>query len=612
LEARSDTLDVTYLGRFSGVPNGSLMVARVERDGDGEPRASEEDPRPGWSAKYLQRVIQSDGDGVIFSQPTFVETADQARQALVRGATPVRGSDGSVVGVVLVSVRLGELLAGFREALPQDTNALLVTAEGASLAHPIADLAFARGESGDKVVAAAFPGLLAADASGGDKSAFGFTGDARAQYLSRFVVGAAGSGLSLTLVLAAPIVEVDLASPATLAKVLGPKPMQVAGAALAACVALLAGVGFVSWRRSRPSPSQDEAAEPSVLAERAGAIEAEAVASGELAADAEGQPQELPDLAAMATDEGSESDRPQAPEAAVGEGAEEEQSQAADGEPESALEEEPEIPAPQPEAAEPDDEVISGAPQVSPEVVLDSEPVAQPVAPRVSAAGMESARELATLRGRLEQELEDARRRALDELAAARERFEVELAVERERAIERLVNESNEALVCELGGEVVSARGPRRPAVEACEFDLRQLLTEVAAWMDGETLGTADGFGLRCNRNVPNRLLGDPEWVGPLLVNLGRSALRCSGGQPVELYVSCSDDGPSGINLCFELCAPETGLASDGEGRIHEYGGTGLELTQELVGAMQGDLSVERIADAACCVRVVLPMSLPS
>lgn len=602
LEARSDVLDVTYLGRFSGVPSGSLMVARVERGANGGAAPTQEDPRPDWDGTFLQEVISHEGDDVILAEPRFETPNKGETRALVRGATPVRGSEGSVVGVVLVSVDLSETLLAVRAALDEETTVLLATEAGASLLNPVDELALTRGQSAEKLLAAAFYELEWAARRADQLSNYGFVGSNRAERLLRFEVGTGAKKLAFTLAIGAPIADVDLV--AMLGGSLG-------GALLFGVVvlAIAGGAGFWWWKKRRGAADDAEAAEaPSELEARADAIAADAEAEpSDAAEEPESRADDVDDESAVAEDDADARAVPEADEAdafaADAEGESPDEDEAAEEDPPVA-EAPAEAPDPLPEQPE---EPEREAPVAANEAVVPEVPAATPA----PASSPDPSLHLAEARSRLEDELEAARQRALDELAAARERFEAELAAERERAIERLVEESRESLARELGNQVDAAVATRRPALEPCEFDLRQLLSEVAAWLEGEAYGRDVPLGVRCSRQVPERLLGDPEWVGPLLVHLARGAMQSSPSAPVELFVSCDDDGPNGVKLCFEIVAPESGLYVDEAGELREVGASGPSLAEELVDAMHGDLMLARADDQAECVRVVLPMPLP-
>ncbi len=596
-ESQQDVLDITYLGRFAGVPNGRLMVVRLEREPEGRLRTTEVDPRPNWNAEYLQRAIQSDGTETIISAPLLPDSGDEARYAVMRGASSVRGDDGAVVGLVLISVELSSLLSKLEGDLPEGTVPLLVSDNGTVLLHPAAELKFVRADSASQLLKAAYPDLLEAFDGHEDAVAFSHMGGEFATQLLRFDVGGEISDAGFSLVLAAPPAQIQFPSATQLTELLGVGRVLSAGGGwlvagtglvVLALVAILVLLGRRGRRATAPDAGWEQSARRvSALAERADRIEAENHVMAEAVDAAEADP---------------------AAEAAA---------------------EYPEASAAGPLDSEPDDiraeelaqasvhDVFDEAPgceqeqDLEPPQVEEDHPRAEEAPPAVSRASLEPARELAATRNRLTDELAEARQRALDELAAARERFERELAHERERAIERLVLESHEALASEMGELEVPGIAVTLPSIEAGEFDLRQLLTEVAAWMEGENHGRSSGFDIRCKRDVPNRLLGDPDWMGPLLVNLGRSAVRCSEGGPVELLVSCVDDGAAGVRLCFELRARDTGLESDASGRIRERRPSGLRLTEEVVESMHGELKVENRPGIGASVQLVLPLSLP-
>lgn len=571
-ESQQDVLDITYLGRFAGVPNGRLMVVRLEREPEGRLRTTEVDPRPNWNAEYLQRAIQGDGTETIISAPLLPDSGDEARYAVMRGASSVRGDDGAVVGLVLISVELSSLLSKLEGDLPEGTVPLLVSDNGTVLLHPAAELKFVRADSASQLLKAAYPDLLEAFDGQEDAVAFSYMGGEFATQLLRFDVGGEISDAGFSLVLAAPPAQVQFPSATQLTELLGVGRVLsaggewlVAGAGLVvlALVAMLVLLGRRGRRATAPGAGWEQSARRvSALAERADRIEAENHVMAEAVDAADADP---------------------AAEAAA---------------------EYPEVSAAGPLDSEQEQDL-------EPPQVEEDHPRAEEAPPAVSPASLEPARELAATRNRLTDELAEARQRALDELAAARERFECELAHERERAIERLVLESHEALASEMGELEAPGIAATLPSIEAGEFDLRQLLTEVAAWMEGENHGRSSGFDIRCKRDVPNRLLGDPDWMGPLLVNLGRSAVRCSEGGPVELLVSCVDDGAAGVRLCFELRARDTGLESDASGRIRERRPSGLRLTEEVVESMHGELKVENRPGIGASVQLVLPLSLP-
>ena len=607
METREDLLDITYLGRFTAIPNGALTVVRVERTSDGEFVTSQNDPRPEWDASFLQAVIQSDTETAMISPPFISGDDDEARFASMRGADPVQDGEGAVVGVAMVSLELSDVLGRMTRGLPETAESLFVTDDGLSLLHPSEDGKFERADSGTQVVNGLYPGLLAEFKKSKGASRQSFAAETSVSHLDRFAIGGEASDVRFTLVLSAPYAPVDFAtamkSAGTLAwgVVSGQGPLALVAAGM--CGLALVAAGFVIVRRKRGTADIREAAEQggaSVLAERASAIEAEESLLADVegpAEEAEGDNRENALAAASAAD-------PNDSEVSD----DEEQDASADYEraPIEAADDEQEIDAAQ-SRVESDDESSSLDAGVEQEAAEERE-----LPSTVSEASLGSAHELAVTRNRLEEELEEARQRSLDELAAARERFEVELAGERDRAIARLIEESRRALAVDALGCDIGTTTAALPSIEPGEFDLRRLLADVAAWMEGETFGQDQEFGIRCNRNVPNQLVGDPDWLGPLLVNLGKTAAHSSDGGRVELNVSCADEGAAGVRVCFELRAADIGFDALPGGHLRERRPGALALVEELVESMHGEMRAERLSSTGSALRVVLPMSLPS
>jgi hypothetical protein len=696
-ERRSDVVDLTYIGRFNGVPNGALMVVRLERDPLGDFVTSRVDPRPGWDSEYLRRVIQSEAATSILSQPVLLSREDAADYAVMRGANPVREADGSIVGLVLISVELTELLSQVREALGDELEALLVSDDGTSLLHPDPALSLVSGRSGSDVVGTQYPELLRVYNAQDDESAASYLGEDSASQLIRFAVGQEVSGVHLSLALAAPHAPLGLPSGARVLGIFSPGTEGEGSMAwmlgLAAIGLAGAGGGFAVYRR-RAGAKADENEDAAVAAQ------SEQDADVDDADEAEGAEDTEEDSEAMSTQSESDAhddDTPSEDEATESESHEDDESEESDARAEDQAEVEPpdddsgddsdddqvdpheeadtearaeddvaeassdddeagddqpdrdstdetdasdedvetdrdedpeELAASDSDAAtaekgseESDGEAIAASGEETDiETDTDSDQAEGLAESSKNAAqhpaspsGLESARAHSTVRNRLEDELEEARQRSLDELAVAREKFEAELAEERERAVERLVEASRRELDLQLGtSEPVTRDATCLPSSDREEFDLRQLLAQIADWMADESGGDSQSFEIRCHRDVPNRLVGDPDWIGPLLVHLGKNAVRFSDGGPVALSVGAVDDGVTGVRVCFELRAADTGLVRDVTGRVCESRPAGLALAEDIVESMHGELGVETLSGVDSTVRVIVPMSLPS
>ena len=593
-QSRMAYLDITYLGRFAGVRNGGLEIVRVERGVDDSLNVSNVDPRPGLPPDFLQAVIQNEVEGALFSAPTFIENGDEAIYPVMRGASKVLNGDGAVIGLVLVSLDLTPLLQAVGRSLSSGTSALLVADSGEVLLHPVHDLNYSKLEDGTGAIEAQYPTLVSRFNNQSNDRAFSVEISGEVLRLQRIVVEGGGQSRSFSLVIA-QVSEHPQRSYAEIARGWLPSDARqlrelAAGGAL---IALLFAL-FV-WRRSLArAPHVVSEKTDTGLAKRANKIAREE--GDDVGAGASGMAAAAEDDCA---DDYADDDSPD--DDAVdesGNGEEFEDAEQTDDEPdseESVLEDS--------ENEGEADEIREPADAEEPLAAAESQ---KPVAEE----RLRSAHDLATVRNRLEAELEEARQRSLRELAAARVRFESELAFEREKAIAQIVKDAREE---EFGGDVLhsESRSQETFSPEPGEFDLRQLLAEVSAWMDAESRGREVGLEIRCNRSVPNRLIGDPDWIGPMLINLSRSAMRYSERGPVELSVSCADAGAGAVQLCVALHAEDTGLESNDRGAVRERYPAGLRLTEEILETMQGEIRVDNADSEGSTVRLYLPMSLP-
>lgn len=162
-------------------------------------------------------------------------------------------------------------------------------------------------------------------------------------------------------------------------------------------------------------------------------------------------------------------------------------------------------------------------------------------------------------------------------------------------------------------GEVVIAN-------EACSP--RDLVDEVIAMF--EAAAEAKGVGLQqeLDVGVPAEMLGDPLRIRQVLMNLVSNALKFTpaGGQ---VKVAVDRAGPS---IRWRVADTGIGLGSSEIGRLFQpfgqvdesaarrYGGTGLGLyiSERLVNAMGGVMSVSSEPGAGSTFSVLLPLALPA
>ncbi|WP_221028807.1 hybrid sensor histidine kinase/response regulator [Actomonas aquatica] len=144
--------------------------------------------------------------------------------------------------------------------------------------------------------------------------------------------------------------------------------------------------------------------------------------------------------------------------------------------------------------------------------------------------------------------------------------------------------------------------------IEAVEFDLWQILEDVAGIGALRTAGQDVELGLVLDPSVPQRVIGDPARLRQVLLNLLSNALKFTAHGEVRLVarvVNPSDVGRA--QLCFAVRDTGIGIKPEVQARIMErftqadasttrrFGGTGLGLAicQRLVDLMGGAMCVE-------------------
>jgi hypothetical protein len=88
-------------------------------------------------------------------------------------------------------------------------------------------------------------------------------------------------------------------------------------------------------------------------------------------------------------------------------------------------------------------------------------------------------------------------------------------------------------------------------------FSLREWLANIRGCLEREAATWGLGFDLRIERAVPDRVDGDPAWLGGLVVAMGREALDATSDSQVKVKVY----DEAGDTLRIEVDAGNVGLA---------------------------------------------------
>jgi len=156
----------------------------------------------------------------------------------------------------------------------------------------------------------------------------------------------------------------------------------------------------------------------------------------------------------------------------------------------------------------------------------------------------------------------------------------------------------------------------KRIQLDRIGFDLRVLVEDVASLLAIQA--EQKGLEMACliDKAVPAQVIGDPQYVRQVLVNLVGNAIKFT--QHGEVFIEVTrltreKNGPSNNSVALEFSVTDTGIgiAPEHQKRIftrfsqaeaattRRFGGTGLGLTisRELVAAMGGRLNVESRPD---------------
>ncbi len=164
-----------------------------------------------------------------------------------------------------------------------------------------------------------------------------------------------------------------------------------------------------------------------------------------------------------------------------------------------------------------------------------------------------------------------------------------------------------------------------RLELECIEFDLDQVLENVAVVAGHEAVSKGLDFAIHVRRDVPHRLVGDPQRLGQILLNLAGNAVKFTESGSVEIAVSMEELGAGRVCLGFQV--QDTGIGMSGEqtrtifdaftqgdsSTTRRYGGTGLGLniSNLLTEMMGGELMVESAAGEGSTFRFSAWLELP-
>lgn len=160
--------------------------------------------------------------------------------------------------------------------------------------------------------------------------------------------------------------------------------------------------------------------------------------------------------------------------------------------------------------------------------------------------------------------------------------------------------------------------------IERIQFNLADIITGVSHLLAHKAHQKGLEFIVNVEPNVPFSLVGDPNRLNQILLNLVSNAIKFTEQGEIELLVrlkTCSD-----LNARIEFAVTDTGIGLTQEQQINlfksftqadnstsrKYGGTGLGLTicRQLCQLMQGEITVNSQVNQGATFSFELPFSL--
>lgn len=162
--------------------------------------------------------------------------------------------------------------------------------------------------------------------------------------------------------------------------------------------------------------------------------------------------------------------------------------------------------------------------------------------------------------------------------------------------------------------------------IEHINFSLVEMLSAIREMMMVKAEEKHLEFHINPEKNIPDRLLGDPTRVSQILINLIGNAIKFTEQGSVTVFCEAIETAENKVTLAFKITDTGIGISENYVHRIFEsftqagtdtarkYGGTGLGLTisKQLADLMHGDIEVESKLNEGTTFTVIIPFEIAS
>lgn len=154
----------------------------------------------------------------------------------------------------------------------------------------------------------------------------------------------------------------------------------------------------------------------------------------------------------------------------------------------------------------------------------------------------------------------------------------------------------------------------KKMEIDSVPFSIRSIGEYIGAMIEPK-LNPGVSFVLEIDKNIPEKLLGDPLRLQQILINLVGNAAKFTSQGQITLKITVQHQHSNGFDLLFEVKDTGIGIPEDKQktifapftqadvGIASRFGGTGLGLaiSNELVSLMGGKLQVSSVVGKGTC-----------